>query len=118
MLTDLVFKLSSPTINFFPDNREHSQNYTLMKEETSLFENLMNQMKSSKKPKSSSCCSNPNCKYIFMTYSPCSFCTKNFCNNCLCKCGTCDASICKFCSTIKYEKYQDLILCPDCFNLI
>ena len=48
MLTQLIFRSSPPQINYFPENTEEQpKQYYLMREETSLFESILNTMKSS-----------------------------------------------------------------------
>lgn len=116
MLSRVIFKMSPPSINYFPDNKEaYSKQYHLMNEQNSLFENILDKMKSSKKEKVSDC-SNPNCKNVFLTFSKCSSCGKTFCFNCLVKCEICNETICKFCEMVKYGKKRDISLCPNCNN--
>ena len=114
MLTQLIFRSSPPQINYFPENTEEQpKQYYLMREETSLFESILNTMKSSTS-QSKNDCSNPNCKNVFLTFSKCSSCGNIFCNNCLVKCELCNETICKFCEMVKYGKKRDISLCPNC----
>ena len=66
MLTQLIFRSSPPQINYFPENTEEQpKQYFLMREETSLFESILNTMKCSTS-QSKNDCSNPNCKNVFL----------------------------------------------------
>ena len=87
-------------------------------------------------------CSNPNCKNLINLkcnesnddeeeeeeeedyddedyfkkgkYYECNFCCANYCNKCIKKCKNCKENICLFCLNIKYDKFEDIELCPDC----
>lgn len=122
-MENIVFKIASPSLNLFPSNYEkYSDNKIfIMKEENSLFENLINDMKINSKTKSQQqqlnklCCSNPNCKNPFgLNLIRCKSCNNQFCDKCLETCEKCNEKICIFCEIVKYEKYKDLILCPNC----
>lgn len=122
-MENIVFKISPPSLNLFPSNYEKysDNNIFLMKEENSLFENLINDMKLNSKTKSQQqqlnklCCSNPNCKNPFaLNLMRCKSCNNQFCDKCLETCEKCYEKICIFCEIVKYEKYKDLILCPNC----
>ncbi len=122
-MENIVFKIAPPSLNLFPSNYEkYSDNKIfIMKEENSLFENLINDMKINSKTKSQQqqlnklCCSNPNCKNPFgLNLIRCKSCNNQFCDKCLETCEKCNEKICIFCEIVKYEKYKDLILCPNC----
>lgn len=116
MLTNVIFRAFQPGLNRFPSNKEQfSKKYNLMTEETSIFENLLSKMKSSKFTKTAGC-SNANCKVPFAILGKCHFCGKKFCTGCQVKCEKCEEFFCKFCIAIRYEKYADVYLCPNCIN--
>ena len=117
MFVNVINELEKPTINNFPQNRNtNDEHFDLMTEESNLFENLLNQMKlSTNSSQKKAVCSNPNCKNFFFSLIACkNGCGNMFCNQCIVKCQQCETQLCKFCSQIKYEKFQDLILCPSC----
>ena len=114
MLTQLIFRSSPPQINYFPENTEEQpKQYYLMREENSLFESILNTMKSSTS-QSKNDCSNPNCKNVFFKMGKCRSCGNNFCDKCLVYCENCNEVICKFCSVVRYEKTKDVVVCPNC----
>ena len=47
-------------------------------------------------------------------YYECNSCCSNYCSKCIKKCKKCKENICLFCSIIKYDKFEDIELCPDC----
>ena len=44
----------------------------------------------------------------------CNSCCAKYCSKCIKKCKRCKENICLFCSSIKYDKFEDIELCPDC----
>lgn len=114
MLRQIVCNLLEPAPNSFPTNKAlYSKDYSVVREETSLFENILSTMKSSKQIKTFGC-SNPNCKVALANFSNCSNCCKKFCDKCMMNCSNCNRIFCKFCLDIRYERYEDVLLCPNC----
>ncbi len=118
MFKEIIFKNIPPSVNNFPSNRlKFSKDYSLIKEETSLFETLMLEMRSKNKKKPFSKCDNPNCRNIFpISINKCISCGNNFCSECNVNCENCNEKICKFCESIIYGKFGDIIFCPSCKN--
>jgi hypothetical protein len=122
-MENFIFKIAPPIINYLPSNYEKYSNNEIyiMKDENSLFENLINNMKNNSKLKfqqqqsNKLICSNPNCKNPFnLSCTKCKSCNNQFCEKCSVICENCNENICLFCESVKYEKYKDLILCPNC----
>ncbi len=116
MFKDIIFKNLSPSVNFFPSNRiKYATDYSIIKDETSIFESLMKEMRNKSKQKNFSKCDNPNCRNIFpISINKCKSCGNNFCSQCNVTCDKCNEKICKFCESIIYGKFEDIILCPSC----
>ena len=121
MLGYSIEKLLAPTINYYESNESnYFPDIYQMTEKTTNFENIFNEMKVNTKTKFSlKTCSNPNCVNPFSGNSNCNECHScgaKYCGNCIKKCQKCDEYICCFCVTIKYDKYEDVELCPNCAN--
>ena len=119
MLGDKISSLLAPTINYYESNEPNYFPDTYqMTEQTSNFENIINEMIVNSKTKFSlKTCSNPNCANPFsgdLSCIKCTSCGSKYCPNCIKKCQKCNDNICLFCVTIKYEKFEDIELCPNC----
>ena len=121
MLGNKISNLLSPTINYYESNEpNYFPDIYQMTEQTSNFENIINEMKANTNSKLSlKKCSNPNCSNPFSGISnceECSSCGAKYCSNCIKKCKKCENNICLFCVTMKYDKFEDVELCPYCAN--
>ena len=119
MLGYKIDNLLVPTINYYESNEPNFYpNIYQMTEETSNFENIINEMKVNTKAKISlKACSNPNCINPFsgnLNCDECCSCGAKYCSNCIKKCQNCSQNICLFCVTTKYDKYGDIELCLNC----
>ena len=119
MLGFKIDQLLVPTINYFESNEpNYFPDIYQMTEKTSNFENIINEMKINSKTKFSlKSCSNPNCVNPFsgnLNCNKCCSCGSNYCIDCIKKCQKCEENVCKFCATIKYDKYEDVDICPNC----
>jgi len=119
MLGTKIEKLLLPTINYFESNEpNYFPDIYQMTEQTSNFENIINEMKANTKTKFSlKACSNPNCVNPFTTNLnciECNSCGAKYCTNCIKKCQKCEENTCIFCVSIKYDKYEDIELCQNC----
>ena len=121
MLGIKIQNLLSPSINFYESNEPNyfSDIYQIT-EENSNFEKIINELKANSKKKFSlKACSNPNCDEPFSRSSNCKECTScgaKYCPKCIKNCKNCDNNVCIFCITMKYDKFEDLELCPNCAN--
>ena len=119
MLGFKIDHLLVPTINYFESNEpNYFPDIYQMTEKTSNFENLINEMKINSKTKFSlKSCSNPNCVNPFsgdLNCDKCCSCGSKYCIDCIKTCKKCEEKVCKFCATIKYDKYEDVDVCPNC----
>ena len=119
MLGNKIEHLLVPALNFYESNEPSyfPDTYQII-EKASYFEDIFKKMKLNTKAKISlRKCSNPNCIYPFSGPSNCKECIScgaKFCFNCIKQCQLCSGNICLFCTTIKYDKYEDVELCPIC----
>ncbi len=91
--------------------------FNYIKEESSGFENIMNEMSSSQTAFSKirvTKCDNPNCRNAFSIFENCLSCNKTYCKECLTNCENCSTQTCIFCITIQYCKSKDIAKCPMC----
>ena len=119
MLGTKIDNLLAPTINFYESNEpNYFPDIYQMTEQTSNFERLINEMKANSKTKNSlKTCSNPNCNVAFSGSSNCNECIScgaKYCTKCIKKCKNCENNVCIFCISIKYDKFEDVELCPKC----
>eukprot|EP01017_Pseudomicrothorax_dubius_P011310 TRINITY_DN14200_c0_g1_i1.p1 TRINITY_DN14200_c0_g1~~TRINITY_DN14200_c0_g1_i1.p1 ORF type:complete len:152 (+),score=2.77 TRINITY_DN14200_c0_g1_i1:46-501(+) len=47
----------------------------------------------------------------------CRSCSKFVCCYCACRCESCYDIVCPFCSSIRFETFNDVKLCPKCFRI-
>ena len=121
MLGMKIQNLLLPTINYYDSNEpNYFPDIYQMTEQTTNFENIINEMKENSKTKVSlKNCSNPNCINPFSGYSNCNVCHScgnKYCVQCIITCQNCNDKICIFCITMKYDKHEDIELCPNCFQ--
>ena len=119
MLGYKIENILVPTINYYESNEpNYFPDIYQITEQTSNFENIINEMKVNSKTKFSlKNCSNPNCVNPFSGKSnciECCSCGAKYCEYCIKECQKCNDKICSLCSTMKYDKYEDIELCPKC----
>ena len=119
MLGYKIENLLVPTINYYESNEpSYFPDIYQMTEQTTNFENIINEMKINTKAKISlKNCSNPNCVNPFsgnLNCDKCCSCGAKYCTYCIKQCQKCNDNVCVFCVTMKYEKYEDIELCPNC----
>ena len=121
MLGHRIENLLAPTINYFESNEPNFfPDIYQMTEQTSNFENIINEMKANSKTKFSlKTCSNPNCAEAFSNNLNCNECKSGgakYCPKCIKKCQKCNDNTCLFCISMKYGQHDDIELCPTCYN--
>lgn len=127
MLSQSIKRGFPPFINLFQREGKsfNGNNYytEITREEDndiSLFDLIVNKMKSSHKKNNPSNCFNPNCRSNIFRFINCNSCNYNYCINCLKKCEKC---LKLFCSTCQYTSENmneniftddDVIECSQC----
>ena len=108
-----------PTINCFESNESSCfPNIFQMTQQTTKFEDIINEMKINTKTKFNlKNCANPNCGNPFgygSTLKECISCGAKYCDDCIKLCSKCQEYVCIFCTCVKYDSYEDIETCPKC----
>ena len=113
---NIVFLPEKEKLDEFINN---IKSFGIMDFSTYKFDKIFKEMKMNTKINTSKkICSNPNCRNPlnseYLEYDEWYSCGSKYCANCIKKCQKCDENICIFCTTIKYDKYEDIELCQNC----